>query len=494
MEGNGPNRHFDAFRRPHPVQAVFSVLVLAVLAIPFVGMLWASTESTTENRTLAPLPSLVEEGSPNVTILSDLGAYFEDHYAYRNELVTANALIRTPLLSSPTDQVVIGTDGWLYYGGTLNDYLSTGTGSVRANRTVAYNLSLVQGYVESYGSEFLFTLAPNKNSLYSEDMPFFYQEGAVQNIDLLEPWLEEYGVRYVDLFEAFEGESDTLYCLRDSHWTNKGAALAADALLAESGREASFYGREAVERDDYQGDLESMLYPSLARTEPNWYYEGINDEEGGSGASWRYVEGETVEDSWIETSGQGDGTLLVYRDSFGNALLPYLATASSKAFFTKYVPYDVGDVVQVDADLVIVERAERHVLDLATDPPIMPAPRVRMGSVAGEGDSCGFVSLRNEGSFAVVEGLVPNGEVGEDARFFVQVENLDGSVVSYAAYGMTVDAEEAGRLSGGACQEQSDYGWRAYVDQDALQPGGAIRVVCAEGDATTVVAAGEVSS
>ena len=136
MEGNGPNRHFDAFRRPHPVQAVFSVLVLAVLAIPFVGMLWASTESTTENRTLAPLPSLVEEGSPNVTILSDLGAYFEDHYAYRNELVTANALIRTPLLSSPTDQVVIGTDGWLYYGGTLNDYLSTGTGSVRANRTV----------------------------------------------------------------------------------------------------------------------------------------------------------------------------------------------------------------------------------------------------------------------------------------------------------------------------------------------------------------------
>ena len=76
------------------------------------------------NRTLSAFPALKTEEGLNVNWLSDAGDYFQDHFAFRNELVTANALVNGKIFQVSTASGVIqGTDGWLYYKDSLDDYL-----------------------------------------------------------------------------------------------------------------------------------------------------------------------------------------------------------------------------------------------------------------------------------------------------------------------------------------------------------------------------------
>ena len=102
---------------------IFIILVFALLLVPFAGMSFWATNETTENTELAGWPALTEDGKWNEAYLSEMGEYFEDHFAFRQYFVTANALLRGKVLkSSATDQVVVGTDDWLYYSGTLHSY------------------------------------------------------------------------------------------------------------------------------------------------------------------------------------------------------------------------------------------------------------------------------------------------------------------------------------------------------------------------------------
>ena len=77
---------------------IYIAAVLMLAAFPFVGMSVAASNETTENKELARFPRLRSDGTWNVRYLSQMGGYFEDHFAFRQELVAANALIRGRLL------------------------------------------------------------------------------------------------------------------------------------------------------------------------------------------------------------------------------------------------------------------------------------------------------------------------------------------------------------------------------------------------------------
>ena len=142
---------------------------------------------------------------------------------------------------SAEEQVILGTDGWLYYSSTADDYMGRGLGDAEL-RLIARNLSLMQEYAEKCGVEFFFTIAPNKNSLYPEHMPAFIPRAQdASNASRIRPMLDEYGVRYIDLFAPFSDENEILYYRTDSHWTDRGAALAADILLSEMKRDTSYF-------------------------------------------------------------------------------------------------------------------------------------------------------------------------------------------------------------------------------------------------------------
>lgn len=433
-------------------------IMFAICLIPFAGMLWTKEESSLENRELAQPPKLRTEEGWNVNVLSDAGAYFEDHFAYRSDLVTADAMLRGKLFQvSAADSVIAGTEGWLYYKDSLDDYLGRNVLSDRAVYNIAHTLRLMQTYVEQTGRKFVFTVAPNKNSLYNEHMPYYYGKKVSdeRNIEKLKQALESEGVNYVDLFPVFEETDEILYHMRDSHWNNKGAAMAAEELLCQLGMEGnSWLDMEYEVRCDFEGDLDLMLYPDAVTPENEIYFA--------EPFTYDYVgEVESNFDPQIQTTNADKaGGLLMYRDSFGNALLPFLAEEFGTSTFSRGIPYYLDDMFFSGADTVVVERAERFLPDMSENPPVAQAPLVLLDysdeqEWMPDDNGQSTCEITDEGLYTRFSGVIDSKEALTDSLIYLRI---DGEF-AYEAYPMCIEMEEGA----------SDYGYSAYLSSETLE-------------------------
>ncbi len=433
---------------------LYIMIVLGICLLPLLAMGIRPDVGNRENRTPAPWPSLYKEDGFNWAYLQEAGDYFTDHFAFRQELVSADARIRTELFAvSPVDSVIVGKDGWLYYAATLDDYQHKDSVSERMLFNMAHNLALMQEYTQLLGKTFLFTVAPNKNSLYGDSMPdrLNYRLGDNSDMERLMPWLEREKVNYVDLYELFRSRDEVLYYARDSHWNQKGAVLVCNALLDAAGREHENYEEIAFEKTtDYLGDLNLMLFPVTARPEEQIRYQ--------KEFTWEYSQGDDVEDNFIQTTCEnGNGSLLLYRDSFGNSMLPYLAEEFRTAVFSKQVPYPMTDLVTYDPDLVIVERVERHLPTLGRIPPLMSGLSRSLQEEKTVVDSAATLRFSKEGSYWKMEGLADAAYMNTDSPIYLEVEDAAG-VKTYEAFCVALSDEGT-----------QDYGYQMYLSEILLE-------------------------
>lgn len=442
---------------------IYIVVCLLFCVLPFAGMAVYRTDTTTENKNLAAFPKWVKDGGFNWEYCDELSAYFEDHFSLRQELVSADAMIQGRIFGvSNVDTVLVGEDGWLFYTDTENDYLRKNVMTKRQAFNTVNNLALLQQYVREHGADFLFTVAPNKNSLYAEYMPYYmnYKAGDVKNMDLLSPKLAEADISYADLFEAFQKQQEVLYLKRDSHWNNKGAVLAyntmLDCLLMEH---ETYENVKKVREEKEYGDLNTMLYPIGAKPEWNYYYQYENQ--------WSYVsEDEDVEAAWIQTKcDKGEGKLLMFRDSFGNTLLPLMAEQFADAFFSKGTPYPIADYMETyQPDLVIAEKVERNLDEYMRTPPIMQGPEIQLGEISdidGATDSSFDMSESLESiNFWSISGELTEKAIVPETRIYIRLKNREKSKI-YEAFTTVA--------------EQSDYGYRLYLNKKDLQSGGLVK-------------------
>lgn len=451
------------------IRLIYCILFFAVCLVPFVGMTVAENTATVENKELAEFPSLQEEDGWNLNFFSDMGAWFEDHVAFRQEMITANSMIRGQIFGvSGVQSVIQGTDDWLYYQATLNDYLAIDTLTDRELYNIAHNVALIQEYVENQGCQFLFTVAPNKNTLYGANMPYYYQmkTGEESNLERLVPYLEQENVSYVNLVELFADQEEVLYHARDSHWNNKGAALVQDALLTALEKPHRDYLKLEPEiRTDYVGDLDSMVYPLATEPEEEYYY----DE-----AFTYYLKGENaaVTDSVVQTSNsKGAGNLLMYRDSFGNTLLPFMANAYKNGYFSQLVPYQIiSDLYESQADTVIIEKVERHLSVLGSRPAIITGPVRELDysrlSVAEET----YASYQAEeyGDFWQITGVISPEIAQEVTRIYIRI----GEQICYECFPVTTTVDG----------EIYDYGYQIYLTEQEIPDESAKIEVIAESE------------
>jgi len=348
---------------------VFIAVFMLLCLIPSVGMLLPDRQETGGNEVLSTLPALRDgEGKLNTDYLPELTDYIEDSFFLRQNLVTAwSALNHRALRTSIADNVLLGEDGWLYFGDTLDDYMGLNPLSDGEIAAAAHNLALAAEYCESQGADFLFTIAPNKNSLYPQHMPDLPVFSSRRNADALANALAEEGVAYCDLFKALLAQEETLYFTQDSHWDSKGAALAADGINAALGRQSGYFAGPFQPEDVHLSDLYAMLYPTGTWLETDRRYAGD--------LAFEYETPIRSEnDLNIRTTGGGTGSLLMFRDSFGNLLYPYLADSFASAQFSRAAAYRLDQIAAREADYVVVELVERNIHYLLENVPVMPAP------------------------------------------------------------------------------------------------------------------------
>ena len=414
------------------VLIAFIAICMLLCLIPSVGMLFFPTTQTTENRAMAESPKLLtEEGSLNKAFIQDFESYFTEHIALRNPMIYMDAKIQTGIFGeSNVSGVIDGADGWLYYSSTLSDYLGENILPERALYNLAHNFRVVQNYLDAKDVDFVLTIAPNKNTLYGEHMPY-YKSGIIDpdhNAKLLKPYLEELGVSYLDLFQLFEEQEEILYLKRDSHWNRKGACLAYNSIMdALALPHEDYSGTEPTAIESADGDLNKMFYSFYGKTETDYSYQLASDYTYANNAK-------SVEDGWIVTENKaGSGTLLMFRDSFGNTLIPFLSAEFQTACYSKGEPNALERYLNAnDPDCVVIQKVERNIANYLDNPPVLTAPPAELPSVLSIANTETTVraeTTMSDSNYYKFSGTVDPDRIKTDSQIIVTVNG-----VPYQAY------------------------------------------------------------
>ncbi len=385
--------------------AVFIAVILLLCLVPSLGMAFFGPSEAGANEVLAQPPKLTDELGFNGAVLADTRQFLDERFFARQELITAGRRLSSFAFGTAgSREVEVGRGGWLFYNETVSDLAGVEGLSDRELFCAANNVRLMEEYCESVDVEVVFTLAPNKNSLYPEYMRLGAITGE-RDIEKLYALLDAMECDYLDLFDVLGNRDETLYFAHDSHWTSRGAALGADAINAALGVDSGFFEGEFKE-EPHTGDLFEMLYPAGRDSETDLV--PVNEPV------FTFGEGGTRPDSiTINTESAADGTLLCYRDSFGNDLFPYLAASFGSARFSRSPQYDLALISELGADAVVIELVERNIRYLLDYAPVVPAPQrdVELPEPSGE------VRVRADNSepegWATVSGTLPAAPDGD---------------------------------------------------------------------------------
>lgn len=313
-------------------------------------------------------------------------AWFGDHFGMRRALLELNTRVLIDGFGvSPSDQVVLGTEGWLYY--TRDGIFADRRGEERLGEAELERWREVlegrRAWLQQRGVPYVFAVAPNKVTIYPQHLPARHRArpDVPTRMDQIVAHLAARSqFRVVDgrplLREA--ARSEQVYHRTDSHWNDAGAYVMYRAIVQAWGQQGltlTAFDRSALETRPYLhlGDLIPLLPMSGMAKEDAAFLtprDGWPSQRAALPAEWQQLPKEwgIWEPPVLYESGRGEGVLLGIGDSFQWQMMPLLASHFRRCVFvsSSVVDFEVFRVLVevVKPTAVLEERVERNMKSL----------------------------------------------------------------------------------------------------------------------------------
>lgn len=376
------------------MNAALVVVFLVLIAIPGVGLvLWPdeATNSEAEMRALAPPPHLEPTWASIAAFPAALQQYVSDHFALRvTAIETRNAILLRWFRTAPSETVILGRDGTLFYAddGGMEDWVQATpmqAGELEAWRRV---LEARRAWLAAQGIPYLFTIAPDKPMIYPEEMPAsLHRMREDYRADQLIAYLRVHSdFPVLDLrgpLLAAKHGPEALYHRYDSHWNDRGGLVGYQAIVRAL--QPWFPAMRPLTRADFDtspyaasGDKVSML---ALRDRGKDHMPGLTlEREPAYRVVYPAVTDTFGEEGRLETEIAGSHLprAVVFRDSFAGRLIPFLSEHFSRAVYLWQNNVDVDVIRRERPDVVIQEMAARH---LCVYYPYMDVPETTTSTV-----------------------------------------------------------------------------------------------------------------
>ena len=410
---------------------LYILVFLILLCIPALLAPFFKNDAALEKRALAEFPAYLSEGKLNLRFSDQFEAWMNDHLPLRARLLTAYDRLSGEALHGQTSNVIAGREGWLFFASEAADYMDLSAMSDGQLRALAVTLSLLQERTEKGGGRFTFVAMPNKSSVYGEYMPKRYRRAEENNLKRLQALLPEYGVHYTDMLALLTGAKDEgVYHRRDSHWNYRGALLGAGAILDSLGRSHEDWSALpfSVEKS-WRGDLDKLLLPAGGVMDEQIIYEfshaafTFRQPQGAQDPQAQleiFMSDREERDMFFITENEElrDGSsLLMARDSFGRALLPWMIDSYETATFRRTGSPDLHSLPE--GTDVVFEIAERNLASILRKAPYLFAP-VREGFSAEGLEAGEALSVKlDKSGYRLLSGIFPPGAELGDGRVYL---------------------------------------------------------------------------
>ena len=317
--------------------------------------------------------------------LGSIEGWASDRMPWRDSLLRARAawlgLLGMPL---DPDAVVVGRDGWLFFGDGVGRGIAQYRGiatldAARLSDLVSYLRSLRE-VADAAGIPCVVVIAPDKHAAYPEFLPAYLAGRGHGPADQLMAAMGDGDV--LDLrpvmLEAKRTSGLRLYYRNDSHWNEFGAYLAYRAIMARiPGAEPA----EAAESDfrlqpPHRGDVGLLAGPAFAGDAENTYirrdfFSGrlrVDDLVNAKSVSIPATEMTPVSHyRCFEVSGSGrQGALLLIGDSFLDNATRYFNNTFGRAVYRHVTEFGAGSVAELVREVrphaLVFEIAQRNLL------------------------------------------------------------------------------------------------------------------------------------
>jgi len=363
----------DRPRLPAPLDRLLVGLFVAAVTLPLAATVAGigRADATEENRQLAPWPGLPYDRVRLAVWPDAFTRYYTDHFAFRSTLVRWQARARVQALqSSPTPDVLLGRNGWLFYGtdGAIEDFTASDPFAPEELEHWCATLRHTQDWLERQGRTFLFVVTPDKHLVYPDHMPPGVRRLGRQTraAQLVRHLREHSTVRALDLTDPLRtaGAAERLYHRTDTHWNDVGAFTAYREIMARLPRPDL---APAPTRADFDlrrawtpgRDLARMLgLGAVLREDAVWL-------EPHRPRTARVVEPVQADRDlmYARVVTERPGTwprAVIFRDSFASALIPHLSEHFSRAVYLWQNDVDPALVMAEQPDVVIQQWVGRH--------------------------------------------------------------------------------------------------------------------------------------
>jgi hypothetical protein len=370
---------------------------LAVLAAGLVLPGSLDPPKLQENREPAQAPSPPRSASELRAWPKAMDAFVTDGFPARKHLISVLNYLRYRTGVSGASQVIVGRDGWLYYdnGSHLGAARNEPTFTDAQARAWLAGLAGQTEWLKARGIQHLLLVGPDKEMIVPEHGPAWF-EGPDPNRPA--PLLTRLNATadagaIVDPSPVLRQQSRwglNVYNPYETHWTGLGAYQAyvmvmrrlAAAGITDGPRPLAAF--EEITDDPFKPRNLSEMLGIASFVDAD--YQQFRDPETKSTTVWLTDKRDWTAPQIIETGHAGKPVLLLLRDSFSLALLPFL-----EGHFSRIVIYHHQDgfwrpdlIERFKPDIVMFEVIESSLpYVMAGSPPASDAAQARINGALG---------------------------------------------------------------------------------------------------------------
>lgn len=329
-----------------------TVCFLGFLLLGMLSTVLRRTETVSffENRTLAIFPRPSGQSVGDGSFSAQIERYLEDHAALRTTVLQGKVCLDMALRRPVINNIVVTAGPLLPF--RTPEGVDEKQLTVQAD-VMADGLGRIRDTVAEYGGYYCYVAVPCQYAYFEDDYPWYLENRAEYSrlsVSLLSQALEQRGVAFLDIREAFDaqGRPEEYGSLVDNHYTMAGAfetyRLVMEKIAVDTGLDFPILGWEDVVLEtlpnDYLGSRERRLmgmvsreeHPSILRpvdevrfcrsdggipSEPNIYALGYSDSQP---LNYELYMGGDIANTVIDTRRDELPSILIYGDSFTNAL------------------------------------------------------------------------------------------------------------------------------------------------------------------------------
>jgi alginate O-acetyltransferase complex protein AlgJ len=377
----------------------FLVPLLGLIALPLVLFSPTSWNAQLERRRAASVPGLPGTLSALKIFPQEFEKFFSDHFGLRRQLIDLrNQIDFWVLKRSPSEDVIIGKNNWLYYVGdhSVDDF--RGRYLLTPDELARWQAALKErrDWLALRGIKYRFVIAPNKQSIYPEYLPDSLIKGQLSQADQLVAYMREAGdpdliLDLRPVLRSLKGELPS-YRKLDVHWNAYGGYQAYKAIL-ESFRPQLNLPTLQLAASDFRaidsregGEIAAMMgqnpYPWLVSSnDVDYRGPGLDCAHDVTAPPVAHLDVGVLFPDMISECRRAstDDRLVLFSDSMVHAIYWYLRQSFARSRTAWSIPTfaDIKKYAEIERPTVVVEeRVERWLWKV----PPKAAPSINVGA------------------------------------------------------------------------------------------------------------------